>query len=134
MRRADGLEDIAAGTRAGKDQAGGVELLECGSVMGAPAALVVGRIGAADVGAFRPGEAEPAQVLEHRVDEIEAEADRVEVVIAQDERAAGLAGAFRGDPERARMAEVEVAGGRGREASAIGEGRHFLCVRITGAW
>lgn len=112
VRGAEGFEDIAAGAGAGEDPAGGVEAGEGAAVEREAVALADDRLG--------PGEAKPVEVLEHGGDEIEAEADGVEVVVAQEERAAGGAGALGGEPERARVAEVEMAGGRGSEAAAIG--------------
>lgn len=112
--RAEGIEDIAAGAGAGENGAGGVELGESGAVEWQPFALVDDGLG--------PREAEPTQVFEHGGDEIEAEADGVEVVVAEKQSAAGGAGAIGGEPKRAGMAEVEVTGGRRREASAIGRG------------
>lgn len=109
-----GIEDIAARAVAGENSAGGVEAGEGGAVKREPRALVDDGLG--------PREAKPTQVFEHGGDEIETEADGVEVVVAQEQGAAGGAGALGGEPKRARMAEVEVAGGRGREASAIGWG------------
>ena len=111
VRRAEGFEDIAAGARAGENVAGGVEAGEGGAVEGEAVALV-------DDG-LSPGEAEPAEVGEHRGDEIEAEAEGVEVVVAEEEGAAGGAGALGGDPEGACVAEVKMAGGRGGQTPAI---------------
>ena len=67
-----------------------------------------------------PGEAEPAEVFEHGGDEIEAEADGVEVVVAEEEFAVGGSGALGGEPEGAGVAEVEVARGRRGEAAEVG--------------
>ena len=120
VRGAGGFEDVAAGAVARIDEAGGVEFFEDGAVERAAGLLVVGRVRAADVGAFLPGEAEPAEVGEHGVDEIEAEAGGVEVVVAEDERAVGEAGAFGGDPEGAGVPKMQIPGGRGGEAAAIG--------------
>ena len=105
------VEDIAARAGAGENEAGGVEGGEGGAVAGQPGAL-------GDDG-FAPRETEPAEVCEHGGDEIEAEAEGVEVVVAEDEVAAGGAGAFGGEPERAGVAEVEVAGGRRGETAEI---------------
>ena len=80
-----------------------------------------------------PGEAEPAQVFEHGRDEIQPETHGVEILVAQDERAAGGAGALGGDPKRACMAEMQMPGGRGRETPAIGMINHrFLFLTADG--
>ncbi len=50
--------------------------------------------------------------LQHRLKEFRAAALRVEIFVAEDERPAMLDGALRGRPKRARMAEMEQAGGR----------------------
>src|SRR5580658_5158415 len=96
-----------------------MEALERGPVERNPLALVVGGVGAADVGALVPGEPEPAQVLEHGPREIHPVARGVEVVVPQDQGPAGLLGPPGGDPERARVAQVQVAGRGGREAPAV---------------
>ena len=113
--RTEGVKDIAARAGAGKNRAGGMEAGEGGAVKRETLALIDDRLG--------PREAEPAEVFEHGGDEIEAEADGVEIVVAQEQGAAGGAGAFGGDPECARVAEMEVAGGRGREAAEVGSER-----------
>lgn len=111
VRSGDGFEDIAARARAGEDEAGGVEGGEGGAVTGQPGAL-------RDHG-FAPREAEPAEVLEHGGDEIEAEAEGVEVIVAEEECATGGAGAFGGEPKCACVAEVEMARGRRGEAAEV---------------
>ena len=105
------VEDIAARAGAGENEAGGVEGGEGGAVTGQPGAL-------RDHG-FAPREAEPAEVLEHGGDEIEAEAEGVEVIVAEEECATGGAGAFGGEPKCARVAEVEMARGRRGEAAEV---------------
>ncbi len=134
VRGAGGFEDVAARAMAGIDEAGGVEFFEDGSVERASGLLVVGRVGAAEVGAFLPHEAEPAQVGEHGFDEIEAEAGRVEVVVAQDERAGGLPCALGGDPEGARVPEVQVTSRGGRETASVGGRGHVKeeALRVEG--
>jgi len=118
------LDHVAPGTGAGVDQAGFVELLECRTIEGEPAALLVRGVGSAHIGALGPPEAEPSEVLQHGPSEIQPIARCVQVVVAQDELSAGVACPARGDPERPRMPEVEEAGGGGRQAPAVG-GRKF---------
>jgi hypothetical protein len=113
MRGAGGFGDIAAGAGAGENQAGGVEAGEGGTVE--REALALGEDGAV------PVEAEPAEVFLKSGDEFGAAAGGVEVVVAEEERAAGGAGALVGDPESARVTEVEVAGGgRGQPPTVVG--------------
>ena len=105
------MREVAAGAGAGVDEAGGEELLEGGAVSGQARGLREhGRL---------PGDAEPGEVFEHGGDEFGAGALRVEVFVAQQERAVVLARAVEGSPECCRMAEVEQAGGGGREASDV---------------
>jgi hypothetical protein len=75
MRGADGIEHIAARAGTGKDHACGVESGEGGTIK--REALALGYDG------FLPGESQPAQVFEHRVDEIESESDSIKIVVAQ---------------------------------------------------
>ena len=65
----------------------------------------------ADVRAFLPVKTEPAQVLEHGLDELRFAARAVEVFIAQDQRATGCLCALLCDPERASVTEVKIARG-----------------------
>lgn len=109
--RADGFEHVATRARTREDLAGGVELSESGAIKGEAFALGNDR--------FLPSEAEPAKVLEHGGDEIQTEADGVEVVVAEEQRATGGAGALGGDPEGTRVPEMEVAGGRRGEPADI---------------
>ena len=90
-------------------------------VVPGPLGLDVGAVRPSDIGALVPVEAEPAEVLEHGGDEIEAEAEGVEVIVAEEECATGGAGAFGGEPKCARVAEVEMARGRRGEAAEVGE-------------
>jgi hypothetical protein len=106
------LREVAAGTGAGVDVAGGEELLEGGAVGGQ--ALGLGEHGRL------PGDAEPGEVFEHGGDEFGARALRVEVFVAEKEGAVVRAGAGESGPKRCRVAEVEQAGGGGCEASNVG--------------
>jgi len=110
-----GFGEFAAGAVAGEDQAGGVEAGEGVAVGGETLRL-------GDDGFF-PRKAEPAEVFEHGGDELGAAAGGVEVVVAEEQASAGGAGAFMGGPKRERVAEVQVAGGRGGEAADVGRRR-----------
>ena len=106
------LREVAAGAGAGVDEAGGEELLEGGAVGGQALGLREhGRL---------PGDAEPGEVFEHGGDEFGAGALGVEVFVAEEEGAVVLAGAGVGGEECGRVAEVEQAGGGGREAADVG--------------
>ena len=74
-------------------------------------------------GAFRPTQAEPAQVLAQRLTELRTATVAIEVLDAQAERAAARAAALLGAPESKRVAGVKVTGRRGRETPAIGNCR-----------
>jgi len=114
VRSAGGLGDVAARAGAWEDEAGGVEAGEGGAVK--EKALALGDDGAV------PSQAEPGQVFLKSGDEFGTATGGVEVVVAQEERAAGGSGALVSEPERARVAEVKVAGGGRRKASAIAGG------------
>ena len=103
MRGAGGFGDVAARTRAGEDESGGVEAGECGAVEREALAL-------REEGAV-PADAEPVEIFLESGDELGPAAGGVEVVVAEDERAVRGAGALVGDPECARVTEVKVAGG-----------------------
>ena len=82
--------------------------------------LAVGAVGAADVGAFVPGEAEPAEGVEDLLLGGGDEAGAVGVFDAQDELAAALAGVDVVDQADVGGADVRVAGGTGSDADADG--------------
>jgi hypothetical protein len=86
-------------------------------------ALHVRAAGTAAVGTFDPVDAEPAQVLDHCLDEFRATALRIQIFVAEDQLAAMLGSAMRRGPKRTRMAEMEKAGGRGCKAAAVSPGR-----------
>jgi hypothetical protein len=118
----EGVEDIAAGAGAGVDEVELLELVEGLLVEVEALALVVAGVGAADVGAFLPLEAEPFEVFEHGFDELGLAALVVEVFVTEEESAVVLLAALLCDPEGAGVTEVEVAGGGGCDASAVGMG------------
>ena len=72
-----------------------------------------------DVRTLVPSETEPVQIFEEAPDKFGADARAVEIVIAEDQGASGLACAGLGDPEGAGMAEVQITGGRGCEAASV---------------
>ena len=84
--------------------------------------LAVGAVGAADVGAFVPGEADPLEGVEDHLLGGGDEAGAVGVLDAQDELAAALAGEEVVEQADVGGADVGVAGGRGGDADADGAG------------
>ena len=82
--------------------------------------LAVGAVGAADVGAFVPGEAEPAEGVEDHLLGGGDEAGAVGVFDAEDELAAALARVDVVDQADVGGADVGVAGGAGSDADADG--------------
>src|SRR5579863_3628349 len=75
---------------------------------------------AAYVRAFVPGDSEPAQIFERGFGIGCAATLRIEIFHTQDERAVGVASAGKGGPEGACVPDVQVAGGRRREAASVG--------------
>ena len=84
--------------------------------------LAVRAVGAADVGAFIPGEAEPVEGVEDLLLGGGDEAGAVGVLDAQDELAAALAGVDEVEQADVGGSNVGVAGGRGGDADADGCG------------
>jgi hypothetical protein len=82
---------------------------------------------------FVPTDAEPVEVIEHRIGEIRFGALRIQILIAQNQGSGGIARSDVRDPEGARVAEVQQAGWRGRDASAI-PGRRFAHADSLSAW
>jgi len=85
--------------------------------------LAVGAVGAADVGAFGPGEADPLEGVEDHLLGAGLEAGAVGVFDAQDELAAALGGVEVVQQADVGGADVGIAGGRGGDADADGRGR-----------
>ena len=73
------------------------------------------------------------KVLEHRIGEIRFGALRIQILIAQNQGSGGIVRADVREPEGARVSEVQQAGGRGRDASAI-PGKRFAhadkCIEL----
>jgi len=63
------LDDIAAGTAAGVDQAFGAEFFPSGKVVGAALALEIRAVVPSAIGAFIPMKAKPAEIFIHGLDE-----------------------------------------------------------------
>jgi hypothetical protein len=84
-------------------------------------ALRIGTKGTTAVWTFRPGDSEPAQVLDHGLHKLGPAALRIQVFVAENQRSAVLRASLRCNPERARVSEVEKTCGRWGEASAIGD-------------
>ena len=82
--------------------------------------LAIRAVGAADVGAFVPVEAEPAQGVEDHLLGGGDEAGAVGVLDAEDELAAALAGVDEVEQADVGGANVRVAGGRRGDADADG--------------
>jgi hypothetical protein len=97
----------------------GVEQLRGVRAVDLPAlALAVRPLGAADVRALVPVQAEPAQRGENRGLALARAAHRVRVLDAQDELAAVLPGKAQVEERDVGRADVGVARGRGRDACA----------------
>ena len=92
------------------------QLARGGAVAIEPLRLEVRRMRAADFGALIPVDAEPAQAVENAGDHLGLRALDVGVFDAKDEGAAVTAGVEPVEQRRAGAADVEVAGGGGREA------------------
>ena len=63
----------------------------------------------AEVRTLLPANAEPVEVFDHGMEELEPGALGVEIFVAQDERAQMRASSLIGDPERAGVAHVKQA-------------------------
>jgi hypothetical protein len=94
-----------------------------------PLRLTIGAVGAADVGAFVPGEAEPVERVEDLLLGGGDEAGAVGVFDAEDELAATLAGVDEVEQADVGGADVGVAGGRGSDADS-----DWIAHGGTGGW
>jgi hypothetical protein len=87
-----------------------------------PLRLIVGRVRTADVRAFVPIDAQPAEAVQDRGERFVDVSLRVGVVDPQNELAAVPAGEQPVEERRAHAADVQIAGGARGEASADGAG------------
>ena len=120
VRRRQRPPHVRPRASAGINEPAGQKSSHCGQVELAPLALVVWPERPATIRPFLPFKAEPFQVFEHGADKLQLEARGIQVLIAQHEHAAAGLGALLRNPERARVAEVQVTCRRRREAAAIG--------------
>src|SRR4051794_28826302 len=125
VRSLNGAKDILSGAGARVNQLSRFELFENGTVELDPFALVVRGERTAHVGTFVPLEPEPFQVSEHGLHKLRPDAAAVEIVIAQNEGAASDPFALLSYPKGTRVAEMQVAGGRRSQATAINLGKRF---------
>ncbi len=125
MRRAQRGFKILARAAAGIEIAAPQQPAPGRQIDGPPLALHVGRKRPALVRALLPANAQPAQVFERGFGINGLAALRVQVFHAHDQRAACLAGPLPGRPEGARVAHVQIAGGRRRKPAAITRRRRW---------
>ena len=111
--------DVFSRAGAGVDAIAFAQPIERGAVMVHALALVVRSEGPAAVRSFLPIESEPSQILDHGVDICEPETHGVEVFIAQYQDSCIGMRALPGDPECARVADVQITRGRRREPATI---------------
>ena len=94
------------------------QLRRCGAIALEPLRLEIGRVRTADLRPFIPVEPEPSQAVENAGDHVGRRALDVGVFDAQDERAAVPPRVEPVEERRARAADVQIAGGRGRKTNA----------------
>ena len=116
MRRALGLTDlpldVGAGAEAGVEQAACVQPVQHGAVFREVLGL--------DADVSVPVQAEPGEVFHDGHGEFGAAAGAVDILDAEEETAAGVAGPAPGGQRGVGVAEVQVAGGAGGEAGGDG--------------
>ena len=120
--RAHCLGNFPAGTSTGIDQSALMQILPGGQIACSPLALRIRGMRTAAIRAFVPGDTEPAQIFEHGIDELSAATLRIQVFVAQDQSSAMLSRPLRGNPECARVSEMQQAGWRGRKPATIRTG------------
>jgi hypothetical protein len=99
-----------------------VEMTESGPIVIAPFTLVIRSKGTATVRTFRPTQAQPTEVFQHRRDKIHPVPGGVQVVVAKNERAVRSECTLLCGPKCARMSKMEVSGWRRRESTTVLEG------------
>ncbi len=119
MGRGEGGGEVFAGAVAGIKEAA-EEQAAPGLDVGAVAlALEVWRARTAHVWPLMPADAEPEEIFYGGGGKLSAAALGVKIFNAENDGALGVAGALEGFPEGAGVADVEIAGGRGRNAAAV---------------
>ena len=119
MGRGEGGGEVFAGAVAGVQEAAEEQAPPGIDVGGVALALEIRRAGTADVRPLMPADAEPEEIFNGGGGELSAASLGVKVFNAQDDCALGVAGALEGFPEGAGVADMEIAGGRRRNAAAI---------------
>jgi hypothetical protein len=125
VRCTEGLEDIFARTGAGVKVTGLDQSIQRFPVERQTPTLIVGSARPAAIRAFLPLKAEPAQVIEHGLHKLRTATDAIEILIAQDEDPLLLSRAFLGDPERARVAQMQITRWGWCQTTAINGGVNF---------
>jgi len=102
------------------------QLSPCVEINLMAAALYVGRKGSSFVRTFLPADSQPPQVLDCGIGKGGAAAVEIEVIHAQDKRAAGVACALKRGPKSARVPDMKIAGGRRREPAPVSRDRQLI--------
>jgi hypothetical protein len=84
-----------------------------------PLALRVGSARPSAIRTFLPGNSQPVQVFDHRIDELATTALWIQIFISQNQGPAPLSRTPRRNPERPRVSDMEQASGRRRQAPPI---------------
>ena len=119
VRRLECAQNILTRAGARINKARIAQAMKFGAVQFDAFALVVRCVRSVDVRAFIPRKTEPFQVFDKSGDEFRTRPGPIEIVIAKNQLAVGSAGALLSDPESPRVAEMEKAGGRRGESSAL---------------
>jgi hypothetical protein len=75
--------------------------------------------GPAYIRTLLPLQTEPMQIFDHGFDKMWPRAFRVQILVAEDQRACGVKRALLCHPEGARVAKVQVSGGRRSQPAAV---------------
>jgi len=109
MRCLHGAKDILAGTAAGIDKASFAKPFERSEVERVALALRIRRKRSAAIRPFAPFQAEPFQIVVHGGDELRFATRKIQIFIAQDQRAGVLSGAFLSRPEGSGVTKMQQA-------------------------
>src|SRR5215469_6233484 len=84
-----------------------------------PAALRVRTVRTATVRPLAPGNPQPLEVFDHRLDKLRAAPLRIQIFVTQDQIPVALGGSRGSNPERARVSKMQQPGRRGRQPPTI---------------
>ena len=119
VRRCQGPQHILSRAGAGINQALGAELLKRGAINSHSFTLRIRPKRPAHIRALLPFKPKPMEILNRGGNKLGFASGEIQIIHSQHDHAVAFAGALLGHPKCPRMAQMQIARGRRRDASAI---------------